>query len=372
MRFAWIDAARSARPVKVDVWYPANSSGEPIGNYLPDLQALLSDPAAAVAIRERYGQALPSLEAGTLRSNGHDNAQIAQTGGPFPLLLFSHGLGNSPYDYAIQLEDLASNGYVVAAVEHVHDTLGVVLPGKGAVIFDGQLWERYAPTSEPETIRFYEKRDVLWAQDLLVAMRFLATLSSTKDSPFFRAIDLRRIGAFGHSQGGRSAATACLLDSRIKSCLNEDGRLDELRLQRPYWPLPNRRFRGVFIMFDWFDPGLDAADYTGMHTTAIDYARARLEPSGAALDAYRSPSGGSYHVTMLRHGMSHTAFTDLPWMTATSQDKRSRYAEYLDLIRRTVLNLFDSTLKGNPGHLSGCDSGNVQVLVQCYEPLQKR
>ena len=126
------------------------------------------------------------------------------------------------------------------------------------------------------------------------------------------------------------------------------------------------------MMFDWFDPGLATADYTGMHTTPIDYARARLEPSDAALDAYRSPSGGSYHVTLLRRGMSHTAFTDLPWMTTPSQDKRSRYAEYLDLIRLTALNFFDGTLKRNSGHLSGCDSGNVQVLVQCYEPLQER
>ena len=370
-RFIWKDDGRSGRPVKVDVWYPTDSSGEPLGDYLPDLQALLSDSALAVAIRQRYGPALPSLEERTPRANAHDDAQIAQKGRPFPLLLFSHGLGGSPYEYSIQLEDLASHGYVVAAVEHVHDTLGVVLPGKGVVAFDGQLWGRYASPSEPETIRFYEERAVDWAQDLVFAMQRLATLSATKDSPFFQVIDLRRIGAFGHSHGGRSAATACMLDSRIKACLNEDGRLDETQLQRPYWPLPGRQFSGVFTMFDWFDPGLDAEDYAGMHTTPMDYARARLKPSGATLETYRSPGEGSYHVTMLRRGMSHTAFTDLRWLTATSQADRTRYVKYLDVIRLTVLDFFDTTLRGNPSHIFVCDSVDGQALVQCYRPIQK-
>lgn len=117
-RFIWNDSERAGRPVKVDVWYPADSSVGPPGDYFPDLQALLSDSVLAVAIRQHYGPALPSLEQGTPRADAYDHAQIARRGGPFPLLLFSHGLGGSPYDYSIQLEDLASHGYVVAAVEH--------------------------------------------------------------------------------------------------------------------------------------------------------------------------------------------------------------------------------------------------------------
>lgn len=245
------------------------------------------------------------------------------------------------------------------------------MPGKGVVAFDGQLWEKHASPSEPATIRFYEERAVDWAQDLVFAMQGLATLSSTANSPCFQAIDLRRIGAFGHSHGGRAAATACMLDSRIKACLNEDGRLDEIQLQRPYWPLPGRQFSGVFAMFDWFDPGLDDEDYAGMHTSPTDYARARLKPSGANFETYRSPSGGSYHATMLRAGMSHTAFTDLPWLTSTSQADRTRYAMYLDVIRLTGLDFFERTLRGNPSHIFVCNSVDGQVLVQCYEPMQK-
>ena len=64
-------------------------------------------------------------------------------GRPFPLVLFSPGLGNSPYDYSIELEDLASHGYIVAAVEPIHDSLAVVLSDRGVVPFDGDLWGHY-------------------------------------------------------------------------------------------------------------------------------------------------------------------------------------------------------------------------------------
>jgi Platelet-activating factor acetylhydrolase, isoform II len=315
---------------------------------------------------------LSSIQDGSVKSDAHDNAQLRQTRKPFPLLLFSPGLGRSPFDYSIQLEELASHGYVVAAVEHIRDTFAVVLPDGHVVPFEGQLWGRYASPSEPKTIKFYEESAVVWAQDLLFAMENLAKLASMRGSPFFEAIDTGHVGAFGHSHGGRAAATACMLDARIRSCLNEDGRLDETQLQRPYWPVPGHPFKGAFAMLDWFDPGLEQEDYIGMHTTAVDYARDRLKSTGASLDAYLSPGGGSYHVTILRGGMRHTAFTDLPWLTATSPANRARYAEYLEIIRSTVLTFFEYTVRGNEGHGFACDSLNAQALVQCYGPIQKR
>lgn len=52
---------------------------------------------------------------------------------------------------------------------------------------------------------------------------------------------------------------------------------------------PVVQFKGAFAMLGWFDPGLEQEDYIGMHTTSADYARNRLKPTGASLDAYLSP-----------------------------------------------------------------------------------
>jgi hypothetical protein len=124
-------------------------------------------------IRDRLGPALAGIAAGTLRSNAHEDAQIAQNAKPLPLLLFSHGLGGFSCEYSIQLEDLASHGYVIAAVEHIYDSLGVVLPDGSVVAFDGQLWAKYESLSSLETVRFYEQRATVWAEDLLFPLREL-------------------------------------------------------------------------------------------------------------------------------------------------------------------------------------------------------
>ena len=120
-------------------------------------------------------------------------------------------------------------------------------------------------------------------------------------------------------------------------------------------------------MFDWFDPGSDEEDLTGMCTTMEAYAIGRLTPISAALDSYRA-TGGSYHYTILRAGMKHTAFTDLPWLSATSEATRARYREYLDVIRRTVRTFFDHTLQREPAHLHDNHSMDGAVLIQYYEP----
>jgi len=252
--------------------------------------------------------------------------------GRLPLLLFSPGFGGTPADYTSQLEDLASHGYVVAGLDHAADRLDA-----------------------------FEPRAVLWAQDLLAAKQMLVR------SPLGERIDANRIGAFGHSHGGRSAAAACLLDSAIRACLNQDGRLDDVRLLRPYWPIPGRPFAGTFALLDWFDPGLDDEDFRSMNTTRESYALSRLAPSGAALEAYRAPRGGSYRITLLSPGMQHTAFTDTPWSRAASDSERARYAGYLRQIRAATLAFFDRAFERKAPSI-GCGRSEDGVLTQCFAP----
>jgi hypothetical protein len=368
---AWIDATRSMRPIKADIWYPAKSSDGPVSQYFPHLDALLRNSETRPAVTARYGPALRGLLEGKPRSNSHDDAPISDDGKPFPLLLFSPGLGGSPYDYSIQMEDLASYGNIVVAIEHVNDTLGVVLPTGKVLPYDGQLWNRFASTSSFETVKFYEERAILWAKDLLFALEQCEALSLDTRSPFYDAIDLNRVGAFGHSHGGRSAATACILDSRITACLNEDGRLDEDQLQRPYWTLPGGKFRGAFAMLDTFDPGLDRDDFAGMHTTLKDYAAAKTRPTDAALEVYRGAGGGAVHFTMLQRGMNHIGFTDLPWLTASSEASRAGQRERLSAVCKIARMFFDEQFNKNPRGENGCSAADSETLVECYRTKEK-
>ena len=155
--FLWSDVARRGRPVRVDLWYPARPSDGPKAPYFPNLDLLLANPSTRRAITAEFGPALLALKEGTLRSNARENTPAAQGGRPFPVFLFSPGLGISPFHYTAQLEDLASHGYAIAAVEHLGDTMGVALASGEIVPFDVELWRKYPP-SDPEAVRFYEAR----------------------------------------------------------------------------------------------------------------------------------------------------------------------------------------------------------------------
>lgn len=350
----WSDTSRSNRPVRVDVWYPARSSSGASGQYFPNLETLIGNPATGSAIASFFGSDLQRLIDGNLKLSAYDDAPMALEGRPFPVLLFSHGMGQSPFTYSIQIEDLASHGYIVVAPSHVGNAVAVSLPDGTAVPFD-RFWAKTPP----------EVNHILSAEDLVFALNRMTALSQDSKSAFYGTLDLDRVGAFGHSSGGRAAAVACILDSRIRACLNQDG-----GLPGPEWPPTGQVFRGTFALLDWFDPGLDAEDYAGMRTTVSNYARQILHPTVTAMEIWQRPERGSYHFTLLKKGMVHTTFTDMQWLTAASDASRARFGDYLALIREVTQAFFDQALYGRSSALLSCMPSEAEILVQCYTNIK--
>lgn len=133
----------SARPLNIVVWYPTRQSGkaEPIGD---------SDVF--------------------IGTNNLRNALPAP--GAHPLLIMSHGYGGSWRNLNWLAQQLATQGYVVAAPDHPGTTTFDKAPASAA-----QLWER--------------PRDL---------QRMLDRLVSAPES--VGKIDRQRIAALGHSLGG--------------------------------------------------------------------------------------------------------------------------------------------------------------------------
>lgn len=206
-----------ARELMVQLWYPASTvTGYPRAPWMT--------PGTARAYEKANG--LPVLNWPI--TDGHVDAPAQRHDGGWPVLLYSPGLGGQRQEETAAVSDLASHGYVVATIDHVHDSGVVELP-------DGRIESSAIPafTQADEvavTTKAVESRvaDTSFVLDQLTAIDRGAD-PDHEHRPLPRglrgALDLGRVGMFGHSDGGSTTAHALHVDPRIKAGVDIDGTL---------------------------------------------------------------------------------------------------------------------------------------------------
>ncbi len=214
------------RRIMVQVWYPAGrraTEGKPVAPYLPGLEEVKSRIAAG-DIADMFRPATYAGPDSLPETAVVDNAPMARGGQKFPLLLFCHGWGNPTFLYTAELQDLASHGYVIAAIDHPYDTAYTRFPD-GEVAFFAQARFNREVARQPHGLSAYSKERVeVMSQDNRYALTELLRYAGTRSlrAPFYGRIDTEKIGAFGHSIGGLAAARTCQIDSRVKACMDQD------------------------------------------------------------------------------------------------------------------------------------------------------
>lgn len=211
-----VDEAR-ARRMMISIWYPAVSSGTP---------APLTHHPDEIAAGLGKLSGLPGLAFQHLRYfklAASDHAALRTEGAPFPVLVFSHGLVGLRLQNSTTLQDLASWGYVVVALDHT-DAAAVTVLADGETRFYNL--ERFGIPSnvEPDKTVVDERVFPVWVDD----QRFVYDMLErwTVNDPLLAGkLDLTRIGSFGHSFGGATALEVCLIDARCGAAVNMDGGL---------------------------------------------------------------------------------------------------------------------------------------------------
>jgi predicted dienelactone hydrolase len=101
------------RQVEVHLWYPADAgaSAGPKAVYKSALHG-----------KELYRDLWDPLSWTIEAEIAREGAAIDTDGGPYPVIVFSHGSTNDPIDYAWTLERIAAGGFVVAAPGHTNNT----------------------------------------------------------------------------------------------------------------------------------------------------------------------------------------------------------------------------------------------------------
>ncbi|MEB9844945.1 alpha/beta hydrolase family protein [Bacillus cereus] len=114
-------------------------------------------------------------------------------------------------------KELASQGYIVVGIDHTYDAAATVFPdGRTAFVQSINL------TDFAERDRHIK----LWKEDVVFVLNQIEKLNqSDKDNRFTGRMDTSRIGMFGHSYGGATAAQVLVEDSRVKAAINMDGTL---------------------------------------------------------------------------------------------------------------------------------------------------
>jgi predicted dienelactone hydrolase len=123
--------------------------------------------------------------------------------GPFPVLVFSHGLASSPIQSTFLTAQLASFGFVVAAPSHpgtaYDDCFGCYSPEQQqALLRDGAI-------DRPDDASF--------------TLDMLAGMNADPTSILYGAADTNHAGILGHSWGGYTAVMAAAADPRFRAAL---------------------------------------------------------------------------------------------------------------------------------------------------------
>jgi predicted dienelactone hydrolase len=212
----WVPAI-PYRELMIQLWYPADATGGyPRAPYI----------TAATAAAYEQLMDLPALNLPVLATRL--GAPVRQRPGGWPVVLYSHGLGGERWETTCLAEDLASRGYVVVTIDHVHDADVVVLPG-GTVAY----CQVPAPTVDAPTPT-QTKEIVSRVADVSFVLDQLALLSQGGNPDhehqslphgLHSALDLRRTGMFGFSDGGSTTAHALHVEPRLTAGVNLDGTL---------------------------------------------------------------------------------------------------------------------------------------------------
>jgi dienelactone hydrolase len=205
------DPRHRHRRLMIQVWYPAASNGPPAAYIAPGV--------GRVYAREYR---LPSTTFTRVLTNAHRDARPLKRPGGYPAILFSPGYGVPHALYTSLLEDLASHGFVVIALDHTYETDAVQFP-------EGRIVRRSLPRDPGGSFRLLTRIIGQRVADMRFVLRRLPAL----DRLLAHVIDVHRVGVFGHSLGGLTAANVLEAEPTVRAGADLDGSIFGRAVQRP-------------------------------------------------------------------------------------------------------------------------------------------
>jgi predicted dienelactone hydrolase len=238
--------ARQDRRFVLEVWYPATRApGQtPGGTY----HTVARDPTIAV----------------TLQGRAVRDAPLASGGGPYPLVILSHGYPGNRYLMSHLGENLASKGFIVVSIDHADSTY------EDQQAFASTLYNR--------------------PFDQVFVLAEMARLAAPGSDSFLSGhLDASRTGIVGYSMGGYGVINA-IGGGYSEASVTMRGAppnrlLGERAAAHPtFGPLTDSRVKAVIAIGPWgMQAGMwDAAGLAGIRTPVLFVAGSVDDVSGYA------------------------------------------------------------------------------------------
>ncbi|WP_152990777.1 alpha/beta hydrolase family protein [Sphaerimonospora mesophila] len=201
----WVPEMK-VRELMVSLWYPAKSPGRHRAQYMTpkESQLLLEDGGIT-------GVPLDVLS--RTRTNAFTDAKPAGKKHGLPLIVLSPGHSKPRSELTSLAEDLASRGYVVAAIDHTYENVATTFP-------DGRVTTCVTCKIKKEPAWWEQLVNSRAADVSFVLDQLTGSHPKWKGA---RLINRSRIAMAGHSIGGASSIAAMLRDSRIRAGIDIDG-----------------------------------------------------------------------------------------------------------------------------------------------------
>ena len=242
----WVDEGREEiftagsgdhRELMAQIWYPAAAGASGTrSRYVDDAAAL----AAAVQGQLPYPGAL-LRHLGLVTTNAVTSAPVADGEPSYPVLLYLSGLYGFRQVNTVQVEELASRGYVVVGLDQPYAAASVRFPDgrrvrgwpvdEMRVLVRPRLGPRLGFGSGPPRLHGRELPEGVapyLAQDAVSALDQLAALNRSDPQGLLTGrLDLERSGLFGVSLGGIDGAEACKVEPRLRACILIDATMPD-------------------------------------------------------------------------------------------------------------------------------------------------
>lgn len=219
------DWVSGSREMLVWMWYPAaaEKSADVIQDHAPRALRAPQEPAGPVILRPLWWlMQLTERDGSAVREHSVEDGPVSPREPAYPVVLMRGGAWGGVSGYSILAEDLASRGYIVIGFDVPYRTNRVVFPD-GRVIA-GKPENNPEEADGPELTVLAARLAREWSADMTLVVDHLADLNAHDPSGRFQGrVDLKHIGAFGHSLGGAESLQFCHDDSRCKAVLDLDG-----------------------------------------------------------------------------------------------------------------------------------------------------